>query len=29
VLDLLYVGLTIVVFAVLILLVKGIETFER
>ena len=28
-LDLLYVGLTIVVFAVLILIVKGIETFER
>ncbi len=27
--DLLYVGLTIVVFAVLILIVKGIETFER
>jgi hypothetical protein len=29
VLDLLYVGLTIVVFAVLILIVKGIESFER
>ncbi len=28
-LDLLYVGLTIVVFAVLILIVKGIESFER
>jgi hypothetical protein len=27
--DLFYVGLTIVVFAVLILIVKGIETFER
>jgi hypothetical protein len=27
--DLLYVGLTIVVFAVLILLVKGVEHFER
>jgi hypothetical protein len=27
--DVLYVGLTIVVFAVLILIVKGIETFER
>jgi hypothetical protein len=27
--DLLYVGLTIVVFAVLILLVKGVERFER
>jgi hypothetical protein len=28
-LDLLYVGLTIVVFAVLYLLVKGVERFER
>jgi hypothetical protein len=28
-LDLLYIGLTLVVFAVLILIVKGIETFER
>jgi hypothetical protein len=27
--DLFYVGLTIVVFAVLFLIVKGIETFER
>jgi len=27
--DLLYVGLTIVVFAMLILLVKGVEHFER
>jgi hypothetical protein len=27
--DLLYVGLTIVVFAVLILIVKGVERFER
>jgi hypothetical protein len=27
--DLLYVGLTIAVFAVLILLVKGVEHFER
>jgi hypothetical protein len=27
--DLLYVGLTIVVFAALILLVKGVEHFER
>jgi hypothetical protein len=27
--DLLYIGLTIVVFAVLILLVKGVERFER
>jgi hypothetical protein len=27
--DLFYVGLTIVVFAVLLLIVKGIETFER
>jgi hypothetical protein len=27
--DLLYVGLTIVVFAVLLLILKGIETFER
>jgi len=27
--DLLYVGLTIVVFAVLILMVKGVERFER
>ena len=29
VLDLLYIGLTIVVFAVLWLLVKGVERFER
>ena len=28
-LDLLYIGLTIVVFGVLWLIVKGIETFER
>jgi len=27
--DLFYVGLTIVVFAVLFLILKGIETFER
>jgi hypothetical protein len=27
--DLLYVGLTIVVFAVLILILKGVERFER
>ena len=27
--DLFYVALTIVVFAVLLLIVKGIETFER
>jgi hypothetical protein len=27
--DLLYIGLTIVVFAVLVLLVKGVERFER
>lgn len=27
--DLLYVGLTIFVFAVLLLILKGIETFER
>jgi hypothetical protein len=27
--DLLYVGLTIVVFAALIFLVKGVERFER
>jgi hypothetical protein len=27
--DLLFVGVTIVVFAVLILIVKGIERFER
>jgi hypothetical protein len=27
--DLLFIGLTIVVFAVLILIVKGIERFER
>jgi hypothetical protein len=27
--DLFYVGLTIVVFAVLILVVKGVERFER
>ena len=27
--DLLYVGLTIVVFAVLLLIVKGVERFER
>jgi hypothetical protein len=28
-LDVLYIGLTIVVFAVLLLIVKGIERFER
>ena len=28
-LDVLYVGLTIVVFAVIIVIVKGIERFER
>jgi hypothetical protein len=28
-LDLLYIGLTIVIFGVLWLIVKGIETFER
>ena len=27
--DLLYIGMTIVVFAVLILVVKGVERFER
>ncbi len=27
--DLFYVGLTIVVFAVLLLIVKGVESFER
>jgi hypothetical protein len=27
--DLFYIGLTIVVFAVLLLILKGIETFER
>jgi hypothetical protein len=27
--DLLYIGLTIVVFAVLFLLVRGVERFER
>ena len=27
--DLLYIGLTIVVFAVLWLIVKGVESFER
>ena len=27
--DLLYVGLTIVIFALLMLLVKGVEHFER
>ena len=27
--DLFYVGLTIVVFTVLLLILKGIETFER
>jgi hypothetical protein len=27
--DLIYVGLTIVVFAVLFLIVKGVERFER
>jgi hypothetical protein len=29
VLDLIYIGLTIVVFAALFLLVKGVERFER
>jgi len=29
VLDLVYIGLTIVVFAALFLLVKGVERFER
>jgi hypothetical protein len=29
VLDLLYIGITIVVFAVLFLLIKGVERFER
>jgi hypothetical protein len=28
-LDVLYIGLTIIVFAVLVLLVKGVERFER
>ena len=28
-LDLLYIGLTIVVFAALFLLIKGVERFER
>jgi hypothetical protein len=28
-LDVLYIGLTILVFAVLVLLVKGVEHFER
>jgi hypothetical protein len=28
-LDLLFIGLTIVAFAVLLLVLKGIETFER
>jgi hypothetical protein len=28
-LDVLYIGLTIIVFAVLFLLVKGVERFER
>jgi hypothetical protein len=28
-LDVLYIGLTILVFAVLLLLVKGVERFER
>lgn len=28
-LDLIYIGLTIVVFAALILLIKGVERFER
>jgi hypothetical protein len=28
-LDVLYIGLTIVVFAVLLLILKGIERFER
>jgi hypothetical protein len=27
--DLLYIGLTIVIFALLVLLVKGVEHFER
>ena len=27
--DVIYIGLTIVVFAVLILIVKGVERFER
>jgi hypothetical protein len=27
--DLIYIGLTIVVFAVLFLLIKGVERFER
>jgi hypothetical protein len=27
--DLLYVGLTIIVFAVLLLILKGVERFER
>jgi hypothetical protein len=27
--DLLYVGLTVVVFAVLLLILKGVERFER
>jgi len=27
--DLLYVGLTILIFALLVLLVKGVERFER
>jgi len=27
--DLLYIGLTIVVFAVLLLILKGVERFER
>jgi hypothetical protein len=27
--DLLYIGLTIVMFAVLLLIVKGVERFER
>jgi hypothetical protein len=27
--DLLYIGLTIVIFALLILLIKGVEHFER
>jgi hypothetical protein len=29
VLDLLYIGITIVVFAALFLLIKGVERFER
>jgi hypothetical protein len=29
VLDLIYIGLTIVVFATLFLLIKGVERFER